>query len=186
MIAYLPLCIPGIVASFFGTQILSKAGFLSRVSYTLGFTNSVGQFPDLINDAWSIGIVLTFVSVVMPFLLILFLSVYEQEKVSDLIILAISLGAHASQARWKVAVPILLYKTRVLIALYFIFLLGAYEIPLILGIESPQMLSVLIVRDLKQFDLTKISEGYAIAVIYSLVIGLMTYLIIRRFNKDSI
>jgi len=179
-IAYLPLSLPGVVAAFFGVQVLSKSGFFSRLSYKIGWTEDLSGFPDLINDQYAIGIIITFVSVVAPFFLLLFLNIYENEKVDELHKLANSLGADRRQSIWKVEIPILLHKSKKLISLYLIFLMGAYEIPLILGREAPQMLSVLIVRDLKQYDLTKISEGYVIAVIYSIVIGMITYFIFSR------
>ena len=108
---------------------------------------------------------------VLPFFVLLFLNVYKNERIAELSVLAQALGASKIQVSKKVFLPILLQKTWVLIVLYFIFLLGAYEIPLILGQESPQMLSVLIIREIKQYDLTKISEGYVVAVIYTAVVA---------------
>lgn len=179
-IGYLPLSIPGIVAAFFSVQVLSKSGFFSRIAYNIGLIDNLVQFPDLINDYYAIGIITTFIAVVTPFFILLFLSVFEQERINDLRILAQSLGATSSQATWKVSIPLLLQKTWRLIALYFIFLLGAYEVPLILGRESPRMLSVMIVRDLRQYDLSQISEGYVVAVIYTVVVGLITFLVFSQ------
>lgn len=179
-ISYLPLSIPGTVAAFFSVQVLSKSGFFSRIFYNIGFIDDLTQFPDLINDFYAIGIIATFISVVTPFFILLFLSVYQQERIEDLTTLAQSLGSNQSQSTWKITIPILLQKTWRLIALYFIFLLGAYEVPLILGRESPQMLSVLIVRDLRQYDLGQISEGYVLAIIYTLIVGLITFLIFSQ------
>lgn len=179
-IIYLPLAIPGIVAAFFTFQLFSKAGFFSRLAYSFGWITEARFFPDLVNDQFSIGIIGTFITVVMPFFVLLFLNVYKNERVEDLSTLAYSLGASGRQVIWKVSIPIILRKTWTLIALYFIFLLGAYEIPLILGQESPQMLSVLIIRELKQYDLSKISEGYVVAVIYTVVVSLAAVALFSR------
>ncbi|NEN23542.1 ABC transporter permease subunit [Cryomorpha ignava] len=179
-IIYLPLAIPGIVAAFFTFQLFSKAGFFSRIAYSFGWITKVRFFPDLVNDQLSIGIMLTFITVVMPFFVLLFLNVYKNERVEELSKLAFSLGANSSQVTWKVTIPIILRKTWTLIALYFIFLLGAYEVPLILGQESPQMLSVLIIRELNQYDLSKISEGYVVAVIYTIVVSLAAIALFSR------
>jgi putative spermidine/putrescine transport system permease protein len=185
-IIYLPLAIPGIVASFFTVQVLSKSGFFSRLTNKMGLTEGISGFPDLINDSWAIGIILVFISVLLPFFILLFLNVYQNERVKELSELSYSLGASKKQTIWKVSIPLLLKKTRTLISLYFIFLLGAYEVPLILGQESPQMLSVLIVRELKQFDLTKISEGYVVAVIYTVIVSLAVILLFaKRQSKVS-
>lgn len=171
-VMYLPLAIPGVVAGFFTFQLFSKGGFFARLSYQLGLISEARQFPDLVNDTYAIGIILAFVTMLMSFFVLLFLNVYKNERLEDLGILAQSLGARRNQVTTKVFLPILLKKTRVLIVLYFIFLLGAYEVPLILGQESPQMLSVLIIREIKQFDLSKISEGYVVAVIYTIVVSI--------------
>jgi putative spermidine/putrescine transport system permease protein len=182
---YLPLAIPGIVASFFAVQVLSKSGFFSRLTNFIGLTNGINSFPDLINDSWAIGIIIVFISVLLPFFILLFLNVYQNERVAELSELAYSLGASKRQAVWKVSLPLLLRKTKTLISLYFIFLLGAYEVPLILGQESPQMLSVLIVRELKQFDLSKISEGYVVAVIYTVIVSLAVIILFANRKKEA-
>ncbi|MDI1324371.1 MAG: ABC transporter permease subunit [Algoriphagus sp.] len=180
LLIYFPLAIPGMVASFLSIQLLSKAGFFSRISMKMGWIDSLQQFPDWINDSYGIGIILTFVLIVSPFFVILFSNVYQNERVSELSTLAYSLGARSNQVFWKVTLPILFSKTKRIMILYFIFLLGSYEIPLVLGQESPQMLSVLIIRELKQFDLKLIPEGYVIAVAYTVVIAVSALLVFRR------
>lgn len=182
-VIYLPLAIPGVVAGFFTFQMLSKAGFFSRVAYQLGWISEVRQFPDLVNDQYALGIMLTFVAIVTPFFLLLFLNVYKNERVEALSTLARSLGATPRQVTWRVSLPVIIGKTWTLIVLYFIFLLGAYEVPLILGQESPQMLSVLIIREIKQYDLSKISEGYVVAVIYTAVVSLAAIVLFTRKKK---
>jgi len=184
-IIYLPLAVPGVVAAFFTYQLFSKTGFFSRLSFQLGLTESARQFPDLVNDPLALGIILTFITVVMPFFVLLFLNVYKNERIHELQTLALSLGASKSQVLRKVSLPILLKSTWRLIALYFIFLLGAYEVPLILGQESPQMLSVLIIRELNQFDLSKISEGYVVAVIYTMIVSVAAVGLFSRKSKLS-
>ncbi len=170
-IIYLPLAVPGVVTGFFTFQLFSKGGFFARLSYQLGWITEASQFPDLVNDTLAFGILLSFITMLIPFFVLLFLNVYKNERIEELSILAQSLGANAKQVTQRIFLPILIKKTRVLIVLYFIFLLGAYEVPLILGQESPQMLSVLIIREIKQYDLDKISEGYVVAVMYTLIVS---------------
>ena len=119
----------------------------------MGLIDRASQFPDLVNDPYAIGIVLAFVTMVLPFFVLLFAQVYKNENIAALGALARSLGAGKGQVLRKVSLPLLLRKTRTLVGLYFVFLLGAYEVPLLLGRESPQMLSVLIIRELRQYDL---------------------------------
>lgn len=182
-VTYLPLAIPGVVAAFFTFQLFSKAGFFSRLSNAIGWTNEAAQFPDLVNDGYAVGIILTFATMVIPFFVLLFLNVYKNERVADLSVLAQSLGASKKQVVRRVFLPILLQKTWILLVLYFIFLMGSYEIPLILGQESPQMLSVLIIREIKQYDLTKISEGYVVAVIYTVIVSIAVLALFLPKNR---
>lgn len=183
-VTYLPLAIPGVVAAFFTFQLFSKGGFFARFAYKFGWIQQTSEFPDLVNDSWAIGIIFTFITVVMPFFTLLFLNIYKNERIDELSTLAHSLGATKNQVTQRIFLPILLKKTKVLITLYFIFLLGSYEIPLILGQESPQMLSVLIIREIKQFDLSKISEGYVIAVIYTVFVSLAAIILfLPKRNK---
>jgi len=176
-IIYMPLAVPGIVSAFFTYQLFSRTGFFSRLAFKTGTINQVASFPDLINDNLAFGITLTFVTLLSPFFVLLYLNIYKNENVASLEQVAISLGASKKLTIYKVALPILLKKSWTLIVLYFIFLLGSYEVPLILGQESPQMLSVLILRELKQFDLAKIPEGYVMAVIYTLVVSLLAAIV---------
>lgn len=167
---YLPLAVPGIVTGFFTFQLLSKGGFFSRIAYKLGIISEANQFPEMVNDSYAIGMVLSFITLALPFFLLLFLNIYKNERVEELSVLAKSLGANKRQITRKVFLPLMLRKSWILIVLNFIATLGAYEVPIILGQQSPEMLSILILREIRQYDLTKMSEGYVIAVIYTLMV----------------
>ncbi|WP_236665018.1 ABC transporter permease subunit [Marivirga atlantica] len=183
---YMPLAIPGIVSAFFTYQLFARTGFFSRLSYQLGIITEAASFPDLINDQFAFGIILTFISLLAPFFILFYLNLYKNENLEALERVAISLGANPKLATLKVSLPILLKKSQTVVLLYFIFLLGAYEVPLILGQESPQMLSVLILQELRQFDLNKIPEGYTMAVIYTSVVSLITFFIFRSQKNKVI
>jgi putative spermidine/putrescine transport system permease protein len=183
---YMPLAIPGIVSAFFTYQLFARTGLFSRLGYQLGIITEAASFPDLINDQFAFGIILTFISLLAPFFILFYLNLYKNENLEALERVAISLGANPKLATLKVSLPILLKKSQTVVLLYFIFLLGAYEVPLILGQESPQMLSVLILQELRQFDLNKIPEGYTMAVIYTSVVSLITFFIFRSQKNKVI
>ncbi len=185
-IAYLPLAIPGVVTGFFIFQLLSKGGFFARISYAFGWIREATDFPDLVNDTFALGINLAFITMVLPFFVLLFLNVFKNERLDELSILAQSLGANPRQVVQRIQLPILLKKARILIVLYFIFLLGSYEVPLILGQESPQMLSVLIIREIKQYDLDKISEGYVAAVLYTIIVSATVLFLFLPKRKNAL
>lgn len=185
LMLYLPLAMPGIVLSFFLLQWMGKSGMLSRLAYKFGIIESVAEFPNLVNDNFAFGITVAFVGVVLPFFILLFQNIYHQESIDRLETLASSLGASSKQIWWTITTKVLLSKTWPVIMLYFIFLMGAYEIPLVLGQEHPQMLSVLIVRELQQYDLNRLSEGYVIAVVYTLLVSTLAVLVFTFSSQKN-
>lgn len=180
-VVYLPLAIPGIVAALLIIQLLSGAGFLSRISFQLGLIDSVREFPGMVNDQWGIGIIIAMVMLATPFFMIYFQTIYKSERLDELAQLATTLGSKRSITSLKVKVPIILNRAFPTILLYFIFMLGSYEIPLLLGRESPQMVSVLTIRKLRRFNLLDIPQAYIIALIYIVVIlSVVIYLFRKR------
>lgn len=177
---YFPLAIPAVVASFFTFQVLSKAGVLSRVFFHLGVIGGLEQFPDLINDRFGIGIIATHVMMSLPFFTIVFTNLYESEKIEELHQLSQTLGATSIQASWRVGIPILFRRAFPTIILYFIFVFGSYEIPLLLGRQSPQMISVLMIRKLQRFNLMDIPTAYSIAMMYLILAGGMILLLFGK------
>lgn len=179
-LVYLPLAFPAIVAAFFFFQFLSKGGFLSRLFYTTGLTNSMEQFPDWINDRYGVGMIVTHCFLSFPFFLLLFNSLVSTQRIFEFSQLATSLGASRRQSVFKVAVPILLQKSFPNIILYFIFIFGAYEIPVLLGRSNPETVSVLAVRKLQKFNLFDIPQGYVIAIVYTLFVLAFVFVFLRQ------
>lgn len=179
-IIYLPLAFPAMVSAFFFFQFLSKAGILSRSFYQVGITNSIQSFPDLVNDQYGIGIILAHLFICAPFFTLLFINRIETENIYDYLSLSQTLGATKRQALRKIAVPMLLQKTFTNIILYFIFIFGSYEIPILLGRSNPEMISVLAVRKLQKFNLFDIPQGYAVAVLYTAFVLAIVLILLKK------
>lgn len=183
-IVYLPLAFPSIVIAFTGFQLFSQSGWISRWMYQLGIIEGIEQFPSLTNDIIGVGMILGFIFTVVPFFTILYVNIMKGEKTDDLINLAATLGATKKQIRNKVLLPILLKRSAFTIMLFVIFIMGAYEIPLILGRQNPSMLTVTILQKLQRFDLYQIPEGYAMSVIYILLV-FSVVVVIYKFSPNS-
>ncbi|MEL6631467.1 MAG: ABC transporter permease subunit [Bacteroidota bacterium] len=178
---YFPLAIPSMVAAFFSLQLLSKSGLLARLVYSWGWIQDVQDFPDLINDAGGIGIIFTHAFMATPFLLIVFLNIWQKERMDELGQLAETLGARKRSIWRRIAVPMLLKSSLPTLVLYFVFVLGSYEIPLLLGREDPQMVSVLIARkSIRPFDLMDKPKAYVIAFVYAVLVLLTVVLLLRK------
>ncbi len=183
-LVYLPMAFPAMVAAFFFFQFLSKGGMASRLMFQLGVIDSISSFPDLVNDRFGIGMIATHVFLSAPFFSLLFTNLYATERLEDYLLLAKSLGATPRQAIRKLAIPMLLQKSFPTLMLYFIFMFGAYEIPLILGRSNPEMVSVMAVRKLQKFNLLDIPQGYAIAMLYTLFVFVFITVLLRKRNSS--
>ena len=180
---YLPLVFPAMVVGFYTFQMLAKSGVLSRVSYQLGWIDNLNQFPDWINDNWGIGIIAAHTFMATPFLIILFSNLYQNERLDAFVKLAETLGASQKQIVWRVTMPVLLNRAFATLVLYFIFVMSAYEIPLLLGSQSREMISVLTIRKLQRFNLNDIPQAYAISVLYG---GMLILLVTKLLYKNKI
>lgn len=181
-ILYFPLSIPAIVAAFFFFQLLGSAGIVSRLVYALGMVATPADFPVLINDSWGIGIIATHTFMAFPFFTLLFLNIYQQYGLEHYEAVAQTMGASKWQTKLKVHIPILWRQSFSSIVLYLSFVVGSYEIPLLLGRQSPSMLSPYIIRKLQRFNLLDIPQAYAIASLYALGMLLVLWLLVKN-NK---
>ncbi|MDQ6814795.1 MAG: ABC transporter permease subunit [Bacteroidota bacterium] len=185
-IIYIPLAFPGIVAAFFFFQFLSKAGVVSRILYQIHVINSIDQFPDLVNDSFGIGMIVAHVFLSFPFFVLLFVNLIETERIADYQQLASTLSASKWQNFFRVSAPLLLQKALPNIILYFIFIFGAFEVPLLLGRSNPETVSVLAARKLQRFDLLDIPQGYAVAVLYTIFVFTLLVFMFKIKKTDEV
>lgn len=184
---FLPLTIPPIVVAFVVFQLYAGSGIVSRLLFQIGLIDGTGQFPALVQDPYGIGILLAHVFIVCPFFLLVLLNLYQHEKLDEIDRVARSLGANSSSIMFKLQLPILMRGLFPLLILYIIFFMGAYEIPLLLGQSSPQMISVLILEKLQRFNLGDIPVAYSMAVWYALIcIITISYLLIRFRKREAL
>lgn len=172
---YVPLLFPSLVVAFYLFQLLSGSGWLSRMLVALGLTNAPDDFPELIQDGAGLGIILAQVVLAFPFFTLLFQGVYADSRLDELRSLTRTLGASVGQFNRKVAAPILLRRAAPTLVLYGVAVLGAYDIPLLLGRNYPQMLSVFITTRLQRFDLADLPMGYLIGFLLTIMLMLVIY-----------
>ena len=163
---FLPLAVPGVVAALMATSLLGDSGFFSRLAHGLGWVATPAEFPALIFDPAGRGIVLTHLAMITPLFVLLFERLAEHARVPLLIGQAEALGATRWQAWRRIGIPLLLSQARAVIAVYGVALLGAYELPLLIGAAQPTMVSVTIARAIGGYDLAQRPLGYAMASVY--------------------
>ncbi len=182
---FLPLAVPAVVAALMAYSLLGNSGWLSRLAYALGWLSTPAEFPALIFDAGGRGIVLAHLAMVTPLFVLLFERVADHGRLPLLMQQATALGATPWQAWHRIGMPLLLSQTRAVIAVYALALLGAYELPLLIGAAHPSMVSVTIARAIDGYDLAQRPLGYAMASCYLvLLIGAWALLVWRAEQRE--
>lgn len=182
---YFPLALPGTVAALCAFQWLSGAGLLARAAFRLGWIDGPTHFPGLVFDPWSVGIIATHVALATPFFTLLFVRLAEREKLPDLLALASTLGAGRAARLWRVSVPLLLRRASANVALLFVAVAGSFEIPLLLGRQHPQMISVLAWRRFGRFDLTDKPTAFIVSLLYTAAVLVFLAVWFRRRPSDG-
>jgi putative spermidine/putrescine transport system permease protein len=167
---YLPLLLPPVVAGLLAYYLLSPAGVLARMAYHLGWIAGVEGFPRLVNDAYSLGLLWTHAALIFPVFVLFLLQLHRKERLDELWQVAQSLGAGRAAFFRSVYWPLLWRRIRSLSFLYATVLMGSYELPLLLGSSSPQVLSVFITDKLGRFNLADLPLGHAMAVLYAALV----------------
>lgn len=183
---FLPLTLPPMVAAFVTYQAVSGSGLVSRVAWHLGLVEGPRAFPVLVNDPYALGIIGTHVALVAPFLLLVLLNLWQSENLQALSRVAASLGATRWQIARHVQGPVLARGVFPLAALYFVFFLGAYDIPLVLGASSPRMISVLILEKMQRYNLADIPVAYAMATWYALLCLATIAVLYTQFSRKRL
>lgn len=170
-----PLAFPPLVAAFAWYHILSPSGLISRFAYKLGWIEEMNQFPLLVHDYYGVGILVAHVFLVFPIFTVVFIAQAKKENLTALRDVAQSLGSSSRQFLFRVFIPVLLHKSGLLIRLYLVFLMGSYEVALLLGRSTPRMFTLYITDKLGRFNLTDIPVGHAMLVVYMLIAGIIAF-----------
>jgi putative spermidine/putrescine transport system permease protein len=176
----LPMAMAPVVAAFAMNVLLSPSGFFSRMVFQLGLISDIQEFPRMVNDRWSVAIVLTHIFLMLPILSILMYNVARKERMNELEESAVSLGAGQGQFLRSVFLPLVIRKSLPVLVLYAVFVFGTYEIPLVLGRQSPRAVTVFITDKLTRFNLLDIPQGHVMILIYALLVGGIAALLVRK------
>ena len=182
---HLPLAVPPMIAAFLGFQWLSNSGLATRVFLKIGWLQNLETAPELINDQWHFGVVAMLVFGVFPFFLILFSTFFQSENLENLSQLARTLGASDRQIARRVVAPVILRKALPNLVLSFIVTFGAFEVPLLLGRQSPQMISVFIAQKFRKFNLLDLPQAFAAAVVYAVVVFVLALIFLKKQSKTA-
>lgn len=138
----LPVIIPHVVVALFVVNLCSQNGLIARVIYHLGLIENSQQFPLLIYDPQGRGIILGYLWKEIPFIVYFTISMLGSIN-GSLGEAAVNLGASSFTAFRKVTLPLCMPNILTGFLIVFLFAMGAYELPMLLGSTSPKALPVL-------------------------------------------
>lgn len=179
----IPLGIPPIVAAFFSFLMLANTGFVARFLGVVGMIDSPSDFPVLINDSVGVGVWLTHVFLAFPFFFLIFLASAQSPKMKVLQEASTTLGASNRYFMKRVIRPLVVRQNAPLIVIWFVFVLGTYEVPLLLGGQKIRPVALVIIDKIRGYSLSSIPVGYAMSAFYALFILLIAYLLVRLINR---
>ena len=171
----IPLTVPHLVIAVAAMFMLAPAGLLARTAVALGWIQTPAEFPLLINDSWSIGIILTYVWKEIPFITLMILAVLRHSG-NDLL----DVGRTLKAGRWQrfryITLPIIFPALGAASLIVFAYTFGAFEVPFLLGRTYPMTLPVWAYKNYSDIDLLARPEGIATGIIIALVVMLAVVL----------
>lgn len=185
-IIQLPIIVPHVIVALFVVNIFSQNGILARMAYAFGWITEQQQFPMFIYDTKGMGIIIAYIWKEIPFILyfVIALMANIQEGLGEA---ATNLGAGKWTVFWRVTLP--LCKNTIIsgFLIIFVFALGAYELPLLLGATLPKALPILAYQQYIHPDLR--NRPYAMAlngviIVISLVSAVIYFILMQKNMKE--
>jgi putative spermidine/putrescine transport system permease protein len=174
----LPITIPHLVAAVGIALVVAQTGLGARLAAALGLIGEPKEFPALLYDRHSVGIILTYVWKEVPFIALVVLASLRGVA-SELEEVARTLGAGAWQRFWYVVFPVISPSVVAASLLVFAFTFGAFEVPYLLGKSYPTMLPVMAYDEYREIDLAARPAAMAINVLIALITGTAAALYLR-------
>ncbi len=174
----LPITIPHLVAAVGIALVVSQTGLGARLAAGLGLIGEPKDFPALLYDKYSVGIILTYVWKEVPFIALVVLASLRGVA-SELEDVARTLGAGAWQRFWYVVFPVISPSVVAASLLVFAFTFGAFEVPYLLGKSYPTMLPVMAYNEYREIDLSARPAAMAINVLIALITAAAAALYLR-------
>ena len=184
-VVQIPIIVPHVVVALFVVNIFSQNGILARICAALGLIADQQQFPMLIYDANGIGVILAYLWKEIPFIIYFVIALMASIN-GSLGEAAVNLGASRIKAFMKVTLPLCMNTILSSFLIVFVFALGAYELPFLLGATKPKALPILAYVEYTKPDL--LARPYTMAIngiiiVISLLAAVGYYILIRRSTK---
>lgn len=185
-IVQLPIIVPHVVVALFVVNLCSQNGLLARIAFGLGLIGEQQEFPMLIYDGYGVGVILAYLWKEIPFIIYFVISLMANidRKLGEA---AVNLGADRIRAFFCVTLPLCANTICSGFLIIFVFALGAYELPFLLGATVPKALPVQAYIQYTHPDLQ--NRPYAMAlngiiIVISLLSAAVYFILIRKNLND--
>ncbi|MDP8974275.1 MAG: ABC transporter permease subunit [Actinomycetota bacterium] len=163
-----PITVPHLVAAVGIALVISQTGLGARLAAALGLIGEPAEFPVLLYDKYSVGVILTYVWKEVPFIALVALAGLRGVA-AELEDVAKTLGANAWQRFWYVIFPVIAPGIVASSLIVFAFTFGAFEVPYLLGEDYPTMLPVMAYEEYRSIELSDRPVAMAINVLIALI-----------------
>jgi len=171
----IPLTVPHLVIAVAVMFMLAPAGLFSRAAQTIGLIAGPQQFPLMVNDAYGIGIMATYIWKEVPFITLMVLAVLHNSG-REFLEVGRTLKAGPWQRFRHITLPTILPGLAAASLIVFAYTFGAFEVPYLLGRTHPLLLPVRAYKKYSDVDLMARPEGIATGLIIALVVVLSALL----------
>ena len=151
-IVKLPIIVPHVIVALMLVNVMSQNGLIARVLFHLNIIKDQSEFPLFVNDAGGMGVILAYIWKEVPFVIYFVITLMAVIN-SGLGEAAVNLGASRLRAFLKISLPLCLGNILSAFLIIFVYALGAYELPQILGATLPKALPVLSYIEFQKPDL---------------------------------
>lgn len=183
LVIWLPMLIPHFVAAYLVLVFLSQSGLVSSLFYHAGFISDRLQFPILVFDQHGIGIIFSYVWKSVPFVVLMVLpAFYEMDHKYALVVRTLG-GSNLEvfkTVEWPWLFPVVLEVGLIL----FAFIIAAFEVPYLLGVTDPKMISVLAYQWFYTGDWSYRSMSMALMLLLTVFILIFTFILFRFTQKS--
>lgn len=141
LIYKIPLILPHIVVGFLAILILAQTGVLASLAHYLGWISSHEEFPQLLYSRAGIDLISAYVYKETPFVILMVYAMlvrFDKRQVET----ARMLGAGRLRIFFTLILPFLLPAINTTLLILFVFTLGGFDLPFVIGDSSPGMISL--------------------------------------------
>ena len=176
-IVKLPIIVPHTIVALMIVNVMSQNGLLARILFHLNIISDQSDFPLLINDAGGVGVILAYMWKEAPF--VIYFVITLMAAISS------NLGASRLTAFLKVSLPLCIGNILSAFLIIFVYALGAYELPQILGATLPKALPILSYIEFQKPDLKLRPYAMAYNGILTMISVFAAIIYFRLMKKSS-